>query len=142
MEKFLYFFKPYFDYIDRGSLFKKPFYWLYTVLAALNLLAPLVILFGAVSNNIFELPVKFTLAFLLIWIIASCAFWLGFQLWWNRRDKVIESSTEGGAFVATPVFAHFIQTLGEYYGSLVAVLFTTVQYCPVFSVKKSIIYLC
>ena len=124
MNKLLYFFKPYFDYIDAGLLFKKPFYWLYAVFAGLNLLAPLLIIIGAFSNNIFDLPGKFTFAFLFIWVFSAVAHVLGFQLWWRRKDQVMEQSKEGSDFVATPVYAHLVQTSGEFLGSYLAILFT------------------
>lgn len=123
MNKLLYFFKPYFDYIDAGLLFKKPFYWLYAFFAGLNLLTPLLAIIGAINNNIFDLPGKFTFAFLFIWVFLAAANVLGFQLWWRRKDQVVNLSEEGSDFVATPVYAHLIQTSGEFLGSFLAILF-------------------
>lgn len=57
---------------------------------------------------------KLILAFILIWIIVAGLGWISFQLWWDRKDKVSTSSDEKDQFVATPVFSHFIQTMGEW----------------------------
>lgn len=126
MNKLLYFFKPYFDYIDEGHLFKKPFYWLYLVFAVLNLLFPIFILIAAVSGGIFDMPGKYTFAFLFVWLFIAVASVLGFQLWWRRKNDVSKVSEEGSDFVATPVFAHLIQTAGEFYGSFIAIVFSGV----------------
>lgn len=123
MNKLLYFFKPYFDYIDEGHLFKKPFYWLYLIFAVLNLLTPIIILIGAISNRIFDLPGKYTFAFLFVWLFVVAANVLGFQLWWRRKDQVLKVSEGGSDFVATPVFAHLIQSAGEFFGSYITIAF-------------------
>lgn len=48
--------------------------------------------------------------------------WIGFQIWWDRKDKIHLSSSEDDEFVATPAFSHFIQTLGEWVGTFVGVM--------------------
>ncbi len=120
--KFFTFIKPYLSFIDKGHLYRKPFSWLYVLLAILNLLLPIFILYQAIDNNIFEAPTKFVIAFLLVWIILAFAGWLSFQLWWDRKSKVIATSLEGDEFVATPVFSHFIQTLGEWIGTWIGIV--------------------
>ena len=120
--KFFTFIKPYLSYIDNGHLYRKPFSWLYTLLAIINLIVPIYIFYKAVDNNIFDAPFKFGLVFILVWLIIVFASWVSFQLWWDRKSKVITSSSEGDEFVATPVFAHFIQTLGEWFGTWIGVV--------------------
>jgi uncharacterized Tic20 family protein len=111
------------SYIDSGVFFRKPFWWLYVLLAAANALAPFYVLFATIRSGIFTLAegtVLFSLfvALLLVWL----ACWLGALIWWNRKDKVLETSSEGSEFSATPVLSHFIQTLGENYGVFVAIV--------------------
>jgi hypothetical protein len=120
--KFFAFIKPALSYIDNGSLYKKPFSWLYYALAVANLLLPLVILAVAIDNNIFSSGSKVIFTFILIWLIATFASWVGFQIWWNRSAKVIETSSAGSEFTATPVLSHFIQTIGEWLGSWIAIV--------------------
>ncbi len=52
--KFFTFIKPYLSFIDNGHLFRKPFSWLYAVLAIGNLLIPFYVLYQAIRNHIFD----------------------------------------------------------------------------------------
>ena len=83
---------------------------------------PIFIFYKAADNNIFDAPAKFIFAFLLIWLIISFASWVSFQLWWDRKTKVTNTSVEGDEFVATPVFSHLIQTLGEWIGTWIGIV--------------------
>lgn len=118
--KFFNFFQPYFDFIDSGKFFRTPFKYLYMLLAVVNLLFPLYVLYEALDNKIFDAPGKILFAFFLLWLILLVAGWLSFQLWWNRKDKVEQVSAPADDFVAIPVYSHFIQTFGEYIGSWIA----------------------
>jgi len=120
--KFFTFIKPYLSFIDNGHLYRKPFSWLYTLLAVVNLILPLYIFYQAADNRIFDLPAKFIIVFLLVWIIIAFASWVSFQLWWDRKSKVISTSSEGDEFVATPVFSHLIQTIGEWLGTWIGIV--------------------
>jgi hypothetical protein len=105
--KFLTFIRPYLSYIDDGHFFRKLFSWLYILLAVVNLLIPIYLLSWAVIGGITSM---------LLWVIIAFTGWVSFQLWWNRRSKINMYSITGDDFVATPVFSHFIQTLGEWLG--------------------------
>jgi len=112
----------YLEYIDHGHLYRKPFSWLYALLAIINLVLPIYIFYQAVDNNIFNSPAKYIIVFLLVWIIIAFASWVSFQLWWDRKSKVISTSSEGDEFVATPVFSHLIQTIGEWLGTWIGIV--------------------
>lgn len=114
--KFFNFIAPCLSFIDNGSMFRKPFKWLYMVIAAVNLIWPLYILYVALDSNLFKSPGKFIFVFILMWITIAFAGWISFQLWWDRSSKVEEAYPSNKDFVATPVFSHFIQTLGEWAG--------------------------
>jgi len=124
--KFFTFAKPYLSAIDHGHLFRRPFSWLYTLIAGLNLLFPAYIMYEAVDKRIFSAAGKYILVFVLTWIIILLASWISFQLWWDRKSKVTASSSEDDQFIATPVFAHFIQTTGEWLGTWIAIVGTGV----------------
>ena len=118
--KFLTFINPYLSFIDNGHLFRKPFSILYAILGILNLIIPIAVLFMAIANNIFRYSGIF--GFLLIWIVIAFAGWCSFQLWWNRKSKLKEIANEGDEFVATPVFSHLIQTIGEWLGTWIGLV--------------------
>jgi hypothetical protein len=120
--KFFTFIKPYLSYIDNGHLYRKPFSWIYALLAIINLVLPIYIFYQAVDNSIFDTQAKFIIVFLLVWIIIAFASWISFQLWWDRKSKVISTSSEGDEFVATPVFSHLIQTIGEWLGTWIGIV--------------------
>ncbi len=120
--KFFTFIKPYLSFIDNGHLYRKPFSWLYILLAIINLILPIFIFYQAVVNKIFDAQAKFIIVFLLVWIIIAFASWVSFQLWWDRKSKVISTAVESDEFVATPVFSHFIQTLGEWLGTWIGIV--------------------
>ncbi len=120
--KFFTFIKPYLSFIDNGHLYRKPFSWLYSILAIINLVVPVYIFYQAIDNNIFSAPGKFIVAFFLVWLVVAFAGWVSFQLWWDRRSKVVSTSIEGDDFVATPVFSHLIQTFGEWLGTWIGIV--------------------
>lgn len=120
--KFLTFVKPYLSYIDNGHFFRKPFSWLYALLGIVNLLLPVYVFYQANENSIFDLPAKFVIVFLLLWVIIAFAGWVGFQLWWDRKTNILILSSTGDEFIATPVFSHFIQTFGEWIGTYIGLV--------------------
>ncbi|MGC9375488.1 MAG: hypothetical protein ACP5DQ_10675 [Bacteroidales bacterium] len=121
--KFFTFIKPYLSYIDNGHFFRKPFSWLYSLMAIINLIVPFYILYQAAdNNNIFLTDPIIVVVFLLNWIIIAIVSWISFQLWWDRKSKVISTSIEGDDFVAIPVIAHLIQTIGEWLGTWIGIV--------------------
>ena len=120
--KFFTFIRPYLAYLDSGDFYRKPFGWLYFLIAVLNLNFPIYILLQAIDNDLFDLPAKDVTVLMLIWLIILFAGWVSFQIWWDRRSKVVATSVEGDDFVATPVYCHFIQTLGEWVGTWIGIV--------------------
>ena len=121
--KLLNFIDPYLSYIDSGKLYRKPFSWLYILWAVFNAVLPFYVLYQVIDSGIFEYTTaKLIFAFVLIWLVLCVACWFGFQIWWNRKDKVLLTSDEGSEFPATPVISHFIQTFGEWLGMYIAVI--------------------
>lgn len=120
--KFFTFIDPYLSVIDTGKFFRRPFAWLYSVIALLNLIIPFYLLYVAIDNRIFKAPGKFVFVFILVWLTIVLASWISFQIWWDRKDKVNLSSSIGDDFIATPVFSHFIQTMGEWIGTWIGLV--------------------
>ena len=126
-DKLLHFIEPYLSYIDSGKLYRKPFSWLYILCAVFNAILPFYVLYKVIDSGIFKYAegggaAKLFFAFALIWLVLCVACWFGFQIWWNRKDKVLLTSDEGSEFPATPVISHFIQTFGEWLGTYIAVI--------------------
>ena len=121
--KLLNFIDPYLSYIDSGKLYRKPFSWLYILCAVFNAALPFYVLYQVIDSGIFEhASAKLIIAFVLVWLVLCVACWFGFQIWWNRKDKVLLTSDEESEFPATPVISHFIQTFGEWLGTYLAVI--------------------
>jgi hypothetical protein len=120
--KFFTFIKPYLLFIDSGKLYRKPFCWLYIAIGTINLVFPLYVLYNAIDSRIFSANANVVFMFLFIWFVICAAGWISFQIWWDRKDKVLKTTTEGDDFPATPVISHFIQTLGEWFGIWYAIV--------------------
>ncbi len=121
--KFFTFIKPYLAYIDNGDFFRKPFHWLYTLLAILNIALPLYFLYKLIEIFTRYSPTgEFVILSILAWLGIAVAGWLGFQLWWDRKDKILEVSKGNDDFLAIPSYSHFIQTAGEWIGLWVAII--------------------
>ena len=123
------FIEPYLSYIDSGKLFRKPFSWLYILHAAGNVILPFYVIYKVIDSRVFKYAseygdgaAKYVFAFLLIWLVLCVACWFGFQIWWNRKDKVQSTSEEGSEFPVTPVIAHYFQTSGEWFGTFIAIV--------------------
>lgn len=119
---FFDFIAPYLSAIDDGRFFRKPMMWLYTLIAVINIIIPFYILYHAIENQIFQAPAKFIIVFILVFMAIAFSCWIGFQIWWDRKDKIDIISLPQDDFVAIPVFSHFVQTLGEWAGTWVAIV--------------------
>lgn len=130
---FFKFLDPVLKYVDEGAFFKKPFMWLYIVIAVLNLVIPIAALVTAINGGVFDRGGTVIFGFILLFIVICGLSWFGAQIWWNRSSKVLCTAGNNAEFVVIPVFSHFIQTLGEWIGmwvgfgglclSLIAALF-------------------
>jgi hypothetical protein len=135
MNKFLTFFDPFFAYIDTGKIFRKPFSWLYGLIAILNAVFPFFILYWMIDLFKF-LEGHQIFGMILLWIVILAAGWFSFQLWWNRMAKVGTFTSDNDEFAATPAYAHLLQTTGEWLGCYVAgVGSLTVLIASIFSVN-------
>lgn len=125
MNDFFGFIKKYLTFIENGGNFKKPLSWLYGIVAVVNLIFPLVLLYGAISNRIFSAGSQVILLFIIIWLIIVFAALVSFMLWWDRKNKIATYvNSEKSEFVIIPVFAHIIQTVGEWFGTWIAIVGT------------------
>jgi hypothetical protein len=114
--RFFTFAQPYLDFIGKGKIFNL----VYTVMAVVNLLLPFVVIFKAADAGVFRYDTRFTVAFILSWPVIVFACWIGFQLWWNRRLRVVQ--VESAEFVATPLLSELFQTFGEWLGTLIGII--------------------
>jgi hypothetical protein len=105
--------KPYLGFIDTSVLFKKP---VSCLIAILSLLSPLYILNLLVVSGVFESgDGKFIVTAILLIVIFLCSGIFGALIWWHRRiNKDIGTKWYDN-------FRCFIQTLGEYIGTVFAI---------------------
>jgi len=113
---FFVFSKPYLEFLGKGKLFN----FVYYVMAAANLVIPFVILYQVIDSGFFSYGAKYVFAFIFVWLSIVFACWIGFQLWWDRRKKVVNISNS--EFIATPIFSEILQTFGEWLGTLVGIV--------------------
>jgi len=115
--KFTSFIQPVLDLIDNGVIYRKGFWVFYLLHATASLLIPLFLLVLAIAIDIFtyqSFGVMICLVF--IWLFIAFSFWLGFQVFWNRMDKIDTLFKEDCDFVAIPLIADYIKTSGEFIG--------------------------
>ena len=117
--KFFRLFDGFINSMGHSNFFKKPLRWLYILFAFLNLLAPVYALFKFISNDLLNAT---GIGGVMIWLVIAFAGWMGFQLWWNRKDKIDGYYKAGDDFFAIPLFSHYIQTIGEWLGITIAIL--------------------
>lgn len=120
--KFFTFLNPFLHFIDNGHFFRNPFKYLYMLIGLLFLAAPVYGLYQLIDHDLFDGQAKAVFLVLLVWVVIAFTCWLCFQVWWNRKDKIAMYSRAGDEFVATPVFSHFIQTVGETYGIAIGII--------------------
>lgn len=113
---FFTFSRPYLDFIDKSKIYS----FIYFVMAVINLILPFVILYKVIDSGFFRFGAKFIFAFVLSWLVIVFACWIGFQLWWNRRKKIVNIGTS--EFSATLIFSEILQTFGEWLGTLIGII--------------------
>jgi hypothetical protein len=113
---FFIFSRPYLEFLGKGKLFNL----VYVVMAVANLIIPFVILYQVIDSGFFSYGAKFVFAFIFAWLTIVFACWIGFQLWWDRRKKVINIGSS--EFIATPIFSEILQTFGEWLGTLIGIV--------------------
>ena len=125
MEKINQILESVLNYIDCGNIFRKPFKWLYWVigvLIALGILATIVDMFDYFEYS--SAGGKVGLVLVMILMLASAVFSV---FYWLRRAKDVEKVVDVNArFVAIPVVAHIIRSLGEFCGICLAIFGTAI----------------
>jgi len=120
--------KQYLKFIDTNILFKKPVSCLFAVL---SLLLPLFVLGLFIQSDIFgSKDGKYIAAGILILIILCFAGIFGALIWWHRRINRDDGPNP------YPNFRRFIQTAGEWLGTILAIsVFGTVLVLLIFIPK-------
>jgi hypothetical protein len=113
---FFTFSRPYLEFIGKERLFGL----VYFVMAVINLVIPFAILIVVINSGFLRSGAKYVLAFIFTWLVVVFAFWVGFQLWWDRRKKVTTFSSS--EFIATPIFSEILQTFGEWLGTVIGII--------------------
>jgi len=113
---FFGFAKPYFEFIGRGKIYSL----VYVMMAVINLLIPLVIIFMAIeSDYLRNIGTKTMIAFMLSWLVIAFACWIGFQLWWYRKSIIKRYVNQD--LIAIPVISDLLQTIGEWMGTILCI---------------------
>ena len=87
--KLFAFFETVWSYIDTGKFYREPFRWLYAVIAVLNLLFPLYIIFLTIDSGLFKyMSGGDIFACILVFLLLIFLGIMSFHLWSNRQKKV------------------------------------------------------
>ena len=114
---FFIFAKPYLDFISAGKIFG----FVYIIMAVINLIIPLAVIYITIDSGIFEYGgAKYIFAIILTWLVIAFAGWIGFQIWWNRRIKTANNTSN--EFIVTSSFSEIIQTFGEWLGTFIGII--------------------
>lgn len=106
------------NYIDSGKFFRQPFKWLYYIIGVLNICFPI-----ALINSISEYwsyldgKMKAGCVMLVIFILIVAA--ICCVIWFQRAGDIKRDARNDARFIALPVIANYIQTIGESLGVLV-----------------------
>ena len=120
--KFFSFINPFLQYIDNGNFFKNPIIAVYAVFAFLFLLIPFSVLIKSGAFNSDYLTGKDFFALILMWLFIAFNSWVCFQILWNRRKELKNKINESDDYMATPIIAHLIKTLGEVIGTTTVIV--------------------
>ncbi len=120
MEKIFDCIKAGLNYVDNGNLFRQPFKWLYYILGVANVLIPIEIIINLVKYADYMPGNAVACMVILLLLFIPIAF-VGAMIWINRGNNLEKEVTHGSRFVAIPIVANLIQTIGEWLGFLVGV---------------------
>ena len=138
MEKINQIMESVLNYVDSGNIYRKPFKWLYWaigVIIAIGILATIVDMFDDFERYSSAVR-KVGLVIIMILMFAGAIYSV---FYWYRRAKDVETVVDVNArFVAIPVVAHIILSLGEFWGiglaifgaaiSIIATLFDVMHF--------------
>jgi len=108
------------DFIEKEKLFKIFFFVICIIMAARTIVQPFIVLGKTINSGYFNFGVKYSFAFIFLWIALAAACWLGSLLWWKKRKKSAEKGTS--EFLVIPLFSELIKTFGEWLGILLIVI--------------------
>ncbi|MDE6369647.1 MAG: hypothetical protein K2K94_10470, partial [Muribaculaceae bacterium] len=120
MEKILNLIDPALKYIDSGSFFRQPFKWLYYVLGILNILIP-IWLINITSDIAKYASGKIVTCLVLLIIISVPLAFFGAMIWIKRGNNLNNDASNNSRFIAIPILANLIQTMGEWLGYMIGV---------------------
>ena len=121
--KFFTFSKPFINMLDGSSFLIKYSSYLYILLALLCLWQPLNMGYHAIfepdasPSSIFDAKFMIILTWLIAFAAVAISWWISFQIFFSRRDRLKSSDQE---YPAHSIVANFVRTIGECYGVYIA----------------------
>lgn len=118
--KILNFLDPVLKYIDSGAFFRQPFKWLYILIGVLNISLPISFI-GTLSDAWDYLSGSSRFAAVIILLITIALAFIGFLVWYKRSMTLKKDAGVSSRFIAIPVVANMLQTIGEWLGIIIGV---------------------
>ena len=125
--KIVYFIKSILTSVDGGNFFRAPMRWVYALIGLLIAFFPFYLLFKGFSI-LKDANFWSGIVIVLAWLTLLVGGVVSFVMWWHRKDQIPEPEAECDGFPVTPLFAHFVRTLGEWIGFYVGVVMCLVQF--------------
>lgn len=118
--RFFNFIDPVLKYIDSGSFFRQPFKWLYYIIGVLNFAIPVSFIVSLSKISKYA-ESKMVFCMILFIIISLVLAYICCLLWIKRASSLNTDASKGARFIAIPIMANFIQTLGEWFGAWIGI---------------------
>lgn len=111
---------PVLKYIDSGAFFRQPFKWLYILFGVLNITIPISFI-SIISDGWRYMNGSTRFAAILIILISIALAYICFLIWFKRSQTLKLDAGESSRFIAIPVVANMLQTIGEWMVILIGV---------------------
>lgn len=134
--KFFSILNPLLDLIDNGRFFYKPLKYFYYFMALVSVILPIYMLFVMIDSRIYDYLSEMRSVLIITWMLFAAVGVVVALIFVNRASKIDNEFKDFGDYVAVPIFAHLIRTVGEVVGISFAIFFTASGFLSLLFAEK------